>query len=133
MSRFRVEGEQSESPQRHRDTENLNQNTRRFGLWRFCHSISVPLCLCGEFQRCILPELRETPVAQSVAIVTGCSSGIGMFSALELARNGHRVVATMRNLAKRTQLDELAKQGGIDRNIEVRKLDVTDFPSIRPR
>jgi NAD(P)-dependent dehydrogenase (short-subunit alcohol dehydrogenase family) len=71
-------------------------------------------------------------VAQSVAIVTGCSSGIGMFSALELARNGHRVVATMRNLAKRTQLDELAKQGGIDRNIEVRKLDVTDFPSIRP-
>ena len=55
-----------------------------------------------------------------------------MVSALELARNGYRVVATMRNLSKRSQLDALAKQGGIERNLEVRMLDVTDFPSIPP-
>ncbi len=69
---------------------------------------------------------------QKVAVVTGTSSGIGMLSALELARNGFLVVATMRNLAKRGQLDKLAADGSITRNIEVRQLDVTDFPAIQP-
>jgi NAD(P)-dependent dehydrogenase (short-subunit alcohol dehydrogenase family) len=55
-----------------------------------------------------------------------------MLSALELARNGYRVVATMRNLAKRDALDKLAQQGGITTNIDVRRLDVTDFPSLQP-
>lgn len=67
-----------------------------------------------------------------VAVVTGASGGIGMLSAIELARGGCRVVATMRNLAKRTQLERLAGEQGLQKNIEVRKLDVTDFPSIRP-
>jgi NAD(P)-dependent dehydrogenase (short-subunit alcohol dehydrogenase family) len=67
---------------------------------------------------------------QRVAVITGTSSGIGMLSALELARNGFRVVATMRNLAKRAQIDKLAADGGISRNIEVRPLDVTNFASI---
>jgi len=69
---------------------------------------------------------------QRVAVVTGSSSGIGMLTALELARNAFRVVATMRNLGKRAQLDKLAAEGGIARNIDVRQLDVTDFPSIQP-
>jgi NAD(P)-dependent dehydrogenase (short-subunit alcohol dehydrogenase family) len=69
---------------------------------------------------------------QRIAVVTGASGGIGMLSAIELARNGYRVVATMRNLAKRDGLDKLAQQGGITRNIDVRRLDVTDFPSIQP-
>jgi len=55
-----------------------------------------------------------------------------MLTALELARNAFRVVATMRNLGKRAQLDKLAAEGGIARNIDVRQLDVTDFPSIQP-
>jgi len=69
---------------------------------------------------------------QRIAVVTGASGGIGMLSALELARNGYRVVATMRNLTKRTKLDDLARQGGITQNIDVRLLDVTDFHSIQP-
>lgn len=68
---------------------------------------------------------------QKVAVVTGSSGGIGMLTALELARNAFRVVATMRNLGKRAQLDKLAAEGGIARNVEVRPLDVTDFPSIQ--
>jgi NAD(P)-dependent dehydrogenase (short-subunit alcohol dehydrogenase family) len=38
----------------------------------------------------------------------------------------------MRNLGKRGQLDKQAANGGIARNIDVRQLDVTDFPSIQP-
>ena len=37
-----------------------------------------------------------------VAIVTGCSSGIGLETALELARKKYKVYATMRNLSKKT-------------------------------
>jgi NAD(P)-dependent dehydrogenase (short-subunit alcohol dehydrogenase family) len=69
---------------------------------------------------------------QKVAVVTGSSGGIGMVTALELARNGYLVVATMRNLSKRGQLDRLASEEGISRNIDVHRLDVTDFPSIQP-
>ena len=36
----------------------------------------------------------------AVAVVTGCSSGIGLESALAFARRGDTTVATMRNLAK---------------------------------
>lgn len=69
---------------------------------------------------------------QRIAVVTGSSGGIGMLSALELARNGYRIVATMRNMAKRDALDKLAQQGGITKNIDVRQLDVTNFLSIQP-
>ncbi len=69
---------------------------------------------------------------QRIAVVTGASGGIGMLSALELARNGFRVVATMRNLGKRGTLDQLAAKSGIESNIEVRQLDVIDFLSIQP-
>ncbi|MDT8070174.1 MAG: SDR family oxidoreductase [Terriglobia bacterium] len=69
---------------------------------------------------------------QKVAVVTGSSGGIGMVTALELARNAFCVVATMRNLGKRGQLDKLAAEGGIARNVDVRQLDVTDFDAIQP-
>jgi len=71
-------------------------------------------------------------VQERIAVVTGASGGIGMLSALELARNGFRVVATMRNLTKRTRLDKLAAEQQTQKQIEVRRLDVTEFASIRP-
>src|ERR1035441_247295 len=37
---------------------------------------------------------------RNVALVTGCSSGIGFKTALLLARNGYRVFAGIRNLKK---------------------------------
>lgn len=64
-----------------------------------------------------------------VAIVTGASSGIGLLTSIELARNGFTVVATMRNLAKRTRLDEAAQTARITDSIDVRRLDVTEFDS----
>ncbi len=69
---------------------------------------------------------------QRIAVVTGASSGIGLLTTLELARNGHKVVATMRNLNKRARLDQFSADSGIRGNIEVRQLDVTDFAAIQP-
>ncbi len=69
---------------------------------------------------------------ERVAVVTGASGGIGMLSALELARAGFHVVATMRNLSKRTMLDRQAAEQSLQHRIELRHLDITDFPSIQP-
>jgi NAD(P)-dependent dehydrogenase (short-subunit alcohol dehydrogenase family) len=65
-----------------------------------------------------------------VAVVTGASSGIGMLTAVELAKAGFRVVATMRNPERRGQLDEAAAAAHVQDKIDVRQLDVTNFESI---
>ena len=43
-------------------------------------------------------------------LITGTSSGIGLATALELGRAGHKVFATMRNPARAPQLGELASK-----------------------
>jgi NAD(P)-dependent dehydrogenase (short-subunit alcohol dehydrogenase family) len=62
-------------------------------------------------------------------LVTGASSGIGLETALHLARHGFRVFATMRDLARRGRLDEEAARRGL--SLEVLPLDVTDPASVR--
>lgn len=47
-----------------------------------------------------------------VALITGCSTGIGFETALLLAKNGHRVFATMRNPQKAGALEKAAKGAG---------------------
>jgi NAD(P)-dependent dehydrogenase (short-subunit alcohol dehydrogenase family) len=63
-----------------------------------------------------------------VTVVTGTSTGIGFATALHLARHGHRVVATMRNLAKAGPLEEAARQESLP--LVVRELDVTRQDSV---
>jgi NAD(P)-dependent dehydrogenase (short-subunit alcohol dehydrogenase family) len=63
-----------------------------------------------------------------VTLVTGTSTGIGFATALHLARNGRRVVATMRNLAKAGPLETAAREEGLP--LTVRELDVTRQDSI---
>lgn len=67
-----------------------------------------------------------------IALVTGSSSGIGLLTAVELARRGCRVVATMRDLARRDRLDALAAQANVSARLDLRRLDITDFDALAP-
>lgn len=64
----------------------------------------------------------------SVALVTGTSSGMGMHAAVELARRGYQVVATMRDVAKSERLHIAVDEAGV--GMDVRALDVTDHDAI---
>ncbi len=64
---------------------------------------------------------------KKVAVVTGCSSGFGLLIAIELAKHGFQVVATMRNLARNDRLFQAAKDASVEKLIDIRRLDVTDF------
>ena len=67
---------------------------------------------------------------ERIALITGSSSGIGLLTAIELARGGYRVVATMRDLGRRTRLDEAAERAGVAEKLHVRRLDVTETETI---
>ena len=67
---------------------------------------------------------------ERVALITGSSSGIGLLTAVELARGGYGVVATMRDLSRRSRLDEAAERAGVAGQLDVRRLDVTETDSI---
>ncbi len=60
------------------------------------------------------------------ALVTGCSSGIGLHTALTLARNGYRVFAGVRAPERADELRDAA--AGLE--LSVLRLDVTDPESV---
>ena len=64
-----------------------------------------------------------------VIIVTGSSSGIGLESALLLARNGYITYATMRSPEKDTSIKTAVQKEGLP--IRVVQLDVTDDNSVK--
>ncbi len=67
--------------------------------------------------------------ARPVALVTGSSSGFGLLASISLARAGHRVFSSMRNLSRATKLSEAAAQAHVE--LETVLLDVTEEASIR--
>lgn len=62
-------------------------------------------------------------------VITGCSSGFGLASAVAFAERGDQVVATMRNLARRGALDDALAAAGAE--AEVVAMDVDDDTSVR--
>lgn len=64
----------------------------------------------------------------SVVLITGCSSGIGLESALAFARVGDTTVATMRDLAKADPLRRRADEE--DLQIQIEHMDVCDEVSV---
>jgi len=71
--------------------------------------------------------VNQTLKKQPVAFVTGASSGFGLLTSVALAREGYRVLASMRDLDKRGRLEAAAKEAGVTDRIEIIQLDVTDF------
>jgi len=67
--------------------------------------------------------------AQSVALVTGSSSGIGFETALRLARNGFNTYASMRNLEKSNNITQIAGKEKLP--LQVIRLDVNDDISVK--
>ncbi|MBX6395731.1 MAG: SDR family oxidoreductase [Alicyclobacillaceae bacterium] len=65
-----------------------------------------------------------------VALVTGTSSGFGLWTSVALAREGYQVVATMRDLGKKDRLLEEARRAGVEERIECTEMDVTDGEAI---
>ena len=59
----------------------------------------------------------------SVIMITGCSSGFGLESALAFARNKDTVIATMRDMSKKNALRSRAESETLE--IQVRQLDVS--------
>jgi NAD(P)-dependent dehydrogenase (short-subunit alcohol dehydrogenase family) len=64
-----------------------------------------------------------------VVVITGASSGLGLASAVQLARKGHTVYATLRDPTKSQGLRDAAASSGV--KVEILPLDVRQPESIR--
>jgi NAD(P)-dependent dehydrogenase (short-subunit alcohol dehydrogenase family) len=63
-------------------------------------------------------------VKARIVLTTGANSGIGLATALAVAKKGHRSVATYRSDAGAEAIARAAREGGV--NIETLRLDVND-------
>jgi short-subunit dehydrogenase len=72
---------------------------------------------------------EEGEEQQKVVIVTGSSSGIGYATSLLLARNRFHTYATMRNIEKSADIQEIANKERLP--LQVMQLDVNNDASIR--
>jgi NAD(P)-dependent dehydrogenase (short-subunit alcohol dehydrogenase family) len=64
----------------------------------------------------------------AIALITGTSSGIGLATAVTLARGGHKVIATMRNLGAAGEIHRIIDAEGLP--VTVAALDVNDDGSV---
>jgi NAD(P)-dependent dehydrogenase (short-subunit alcohol dehydrogenase family) len=64
----------------------------------------------------------------STVLITGCSSGFGYHAALNFARQGHEVCATVRTLERAKPLRDAAAEEELD--LHVLRLDVRDADSV---
>jgi NAD(P)-dependent dehydrogenase (short-subunit alcohol dehydrogenase family) len=67
---------------------------------------------------------------EKIAVLTGASSGFGLLTSVELAKAGFRVIASMRDPAKRERLVQAAAAAQVSDRIDVRALDVTQVDAI---
>lgn len=65
-----------------------------------------------------------------IALITGTSSGFGLLTAIQLAGQGYKVIATMRDLSRKGELEREADQAGLLQQLHFLTMDVTDHTSI---
>lgn len=65
---------------------------------------------------------------QKNILITGTSTGLGISMAIDAAKAGYKVYASMRNLEKKASLEAAAKQADV--SLEIIQLDVQDAVSI---
>lgn len=70
-------------------------------------------------------------MAPLITLITGCSTGIGLTTAVKMAKDAKKyiVYATMRNLAKKGDLEQAAGSA-LNDTLFVRQLDITEEESI---
>ena len=64
-------------------------------------------------------------------LITGTSTGIGQATAVVLASRGWRVFATMRNVEKRSLLEQALKEADVQNGVDIEQLDVLSHASIQ--
>ena len=71
-------------------------------------------------------------MASKIVLISGCSSGIGLATAVLLAKDPEKrfkVYATMRNLAKKGQLEEEGKEY-LGNTLIIKQMDVSSTESV---
>lgn len=66
--------------------------------------------------------------ASRVVVVTGASTGIGLAACVQFAAQGDRVVASMRDVARKQELEAAASRAGVE--LDILQLDVADDASV---
>lgn len=71
--------------------------------------------------------------ASRIVLISGCSTGIGLFTALLLASDPEKrfkVYATMRNLEKKSELEERGREC-LDDSLIIKQMDVSFADSVK--
>ena len=71
--------------------------------------------------------------SQRIVLISGCSTGIGLHTALLLAKDPEKrfkVYATMRNLDKKTTLEDEGKES-LGKTLIIKRMDVSSDESVQ--
>jgi len=66
-----------------------------------------------------------------IALITGCSSGFGLLTSVELAREGFMVVSGMRNPEDKEALMKASQIAGVELSIQVVEMDVRNEDQVQ--